>query len=1019
MDHKLNIEDLQESLQTSFICKKHDSSEKYRSKFLINSGQFSAGNIQKVICDILDELRGCESFDISVAFITDGGVNLLTQTLLELKEKGIKGRILTTDYNLFSEPSALKELAKFENIDVRMYRCKEGSGFHVKSFIFNHSSQCNVIIGSSNLTQNALTTNQEWNVKFVSTFEGEMVFLIKKEFEKLWNDPLSFPLEEVIEEYEQERKTLKDLQRKAKAYISSLPQKVELKPNKMQESFIKKLDEIYHSGQNRALLISATGTGKTYAAAFSVKHLMEQKKPEHHKRPIKKVLFVVHREQIAIQAKNSFARVIGSEHGQTYGLLSGNHKDKECTFLFSTIQTLSLDRILKDFAPDAFDFIIIDEAHRSGANSYDKIMAHFQPEFWLGMTATPERTDDKDVFKIFNHQIAYEIRLKDALDYNLLCPFHYHGISDLKINNEEQKDFSNFAYLTSDERVKHVLQKAEEFKFSGERVKGLIFCSSVDEAKVLSEKLNQHNLRTTYLTGASKPEARLAAVDRLAGADGPQALDYILTVDIFNEGVDIPEINQVIFLRPTQSPIIFTQQLGRGLRKAAGKEYVVILDFIANYEKNYLIPVALSGDNSYDKDSMRKLVMLGTKVIPGASTVEFEKVVRDRVLESIDNARTNTVELLRTSYQAIKNKLGRIPNLVDFYPHNGIDAVKFFEKKWAHYGSSYYGFLAKYEKDYTGKLSPLQAKMLSYLSGRFGNGKRVAEALLIESIINNKNTNADFFKEQLLKRFGIDASDDLLKNIVLNLSNQFNLTGDQKARNKDVVFVEPIGTEDFRIADAFNRALNDETSSDFIVQLNDLIAFIYQRYDLRYSKRYRCMDLTLNEKYSYEDIPRLLNWSKYISAQIIGGYRYDDETNTLPVLVNYNKEDDAIAYEDHFENEEYLIALSKTNRKVDSKDAEIIFRKQPEYKNTKILLFVRKNKNDSETKTFYFLGEMNAIGGPEPVAVPKRDGTGEKVSAFKVRYRLESNVPGRTHQKLSNEPRYRSPFIGDLTRGTF
>ena len=619
-------------------------------------------------------------------------------------------------------------------------------------------------------------------------------------------------------------------------------------------------------------------------------------------------------------------------------------------------------------------------------------MAHFQPEFWLGMTATPERTDDKDVFKIFNHQIAYEIRLKDALDYNLLCPFHYHGISDLKINNEEQKDFSNFAYLTSDERVKHVLQKAEEFKLSGERVKGLIFCSSVDEAKVLSEKLNQHNLRTTYLTGDSKPEARLAAVDRLAGADGPQALDYILTVDIFNEGVDIPEINQVIFLRPTQSPIIFTQQLGRGLRKAAGKEYVVILDFIANYEKNYLIPVALSGDNSYDKDSMRKLVMLGTKVIPGASTVEFEKVVRDRVLESIDNARTNTVELLRTSYQAIKNKLGRIPNLVDFYPHNGIDAVKFFEKKWAHYGSSYYGFLAKYEKDYTGKLSPLQAKMLSYLSGRFGNGKRVAEALLIESIINNKNTNADFFKEQLLKRFGIDASDDLLKNIVLNLSNQFNLTGDQKERNKDVVFVEPIGTEDFRIADAFNRALNDETSSDFIVQLNDLIAFIYQRYDLRYSKRYRCMDLTLNEKYSYEDIPRLLNWSKYISAQIIGGYRYDDETNTLPVLVNYNKEDDAIAYEDHFENEEYLIALSKTNRKVDSKDAEIIFRKQPEYKNTKILLFVRKNKNDSETKTFYFLGEMNAAGDPEPVAVPKRDGTGGKLSAFKVRYRLESNV---------------------------
>ena len=377
-------------------------------------------------------------------------------------------------------------------------------------------------------------------------------------------------MEEVIEEYEQERKTLKELQRKAKAFISSLPQKVELKPNKMQESFIKRLEEIYRSGQNRALLISATGTGKTYAAAFAVKHLMEQKRPEHHKRPIKKVLFVVHREQIAIQAKNSFARVIGSEDGQTYGLLSGNHKDTDCTFLFSTIQTLSLDRVLKDFSPDSFDFIIIDEAHRSGANSYDKIMAHFRPEFWLGMTATPEQTDDKDAFEKFNHQIAYEIRLKDALDYNLLCPFHYHGISDLKINDEEQKDVSNFTFLTSRRTVfRHVLQKAEEFKFSGERVKGLIFCSSIEEAKVLSEKLNQQNLRTTYLTGNSKPEERLAAVDRLAGANGPHALDYILTVDIFNEGVDIPEINQVIFLRPTPSPIIFTQQLGRGLRKAS------------------------------------------------------------------------------------------------------------------------------------------------------------------------------------------------------------------------------------------------------------------------------------------------------------------------------------------------------------------------------------------------------------------------------------------------------------------
>lgn len=249
---------------------------------------------------------------------------------------------------------------------------------------------------------------------------------------------------------------------------------------------------------------------------------------------------------------------------------------------------------------------------------------------------------------------------------------------------------------------------------------------------------------------------------------------------------------------------------------------------------------------------------------------------------------------MRISYQAIKNRLGRIPNLVDFYPHNGIDAVKFFEKQWAGYGSSYYAFLAKYEKNYTGKLPPLQSKMLSYLSERFGNGKRVAEALLIELLLKDRQTNVASFKAQLFQRYDTKATDDLIKNIILNLSSQFNLTEGQKERNKDVVFVEPIGVEDFRIANAFNQALNDESSSDFIAQLNDLIAFIYQRYDLRYSKRYRHMDLTLNEKYSYEDIPRPLNWSKYISAQNIGGYKYDKRTNTLPVLVNYNKEDDAL-----------------------------------------------------------------------------------------------------------------------------
>ena len=551
------------------------------------------------------------------------------------------------------------------------------------------------------------------------------------------------------------------------------------------------------------------------------------------------------------------------------------------------------------------------------------------------MTATPERTDDKDVFKKFNHQIAYEIRLKDALDYNLLCPFHYHGISDLKINDVEQKDVSNFAYLTSDERVKHVLQKAEEFKFSGERVKGLIFCSSVDEAKVLSQKLNQQNLRTTYLTGDSKPEARLAAVDRLAGADGPQALDYILTVDIFNEGVDIPEINQVVLLRPTQSPIVFVQQLGRGLRKSQDKEYVVILDFIGNYKNNFMIPIALSGDCSYNKDNIRRYVLEGERIIPGSSTIHFDGISKKQIFASIDTANFADIKLIKDSYKNLKNKLGRIPTLMDFETYGEIDVQRIFDNKSL---GSYYAFLKKYEKDYKVRLNGLEESFIKFICTKLANGKRKIELEILNDLIDDK----DYI-------FPNDISQTNVFNI---FTNEFP-TGSGKNTFKDCIFIE-----DTKISKTFKTCLeNDEFKS----MVKEIIEYALDQYNKHYKNTYKDTNFVLYQKYTYEDACRLLNWQHNEVPLNIGGYKYDQTTKTFPVFINYDKANDiqdTIKYEDHFINESQLIAISKSGRTTSSDDVQnFLYAKE---RGIEVHLFVRKNKDDKTSKEFYYLGNMQA-----------------------------------------------------------
>ncbi|MDU6794818.1 MAG: DEAD/DEAH box helicase, partial [Staphylococcus sp.] len=452
-------------------------------------------------------------------------------------------------------------------------------------------------------------------------------------------------------------------------------------------------------------------------------------------------------------AMASFERVY-NDPSITFGLVSGNVKKYDATHVFSTMQMMGRNDVMKQYDPKEFDCIIIDEVHRAGSDSYQRIIEYFEPQFLLGMTASPERTDGYDLYELFDHNIIYEIRLQQALEEDLLCPFHYFGISYLWVDTQE--DISDmevsFSNLSTKERVDKIVEKIRYFGHSGSRVKGLVFCSNRVEAKELSNAFNERGVyRTVCLTGEDSQVTREIAIARLTGTGDYQGrpdlqLDYIFTVDIFNEGVDIPEINQVIMLRQTESPIIFIQQLGRGLRKFEDKEYVVILDFIGNYTNNFMIPLALSGDRSYNKDTLRRYVQAGNRIIPGTSTVHFDKIAKQRIYESIDTAKFSDMKLIKEAYFNLRFKLGRIPKISDFADHGSIDVSRIFSKF-----KSYHHFLIKIkDKDYDISFTPVQERMLHFISQKLTTGMRVRELLLLQALLDGRDDVINYVTEELL-----------------------------------------------------------------------------------------------------------------------------------------------------------------------------------------------------------------------------------------------------------------------------
>ena len=811
---KETIEELKQGFETAYINGTFASNLEYKPGFVSNNPKEG----KKVISSIEEELLKCEKFQISVAFITMGGIAPLLQTLKELENKGIQGEILTTNYLDFSEPKALTKLNEFNNITLKMYDVEASKkGFHTKGYIFQKEEVYRIILGSSNMTSAALTSNIEWNTKIISSYQGELANEIIREFNELWNCQYALEYDQFFDKYKARYEMVKRLKKESQKVISPVFEKYTLKPNSMQKKFISNLQDIIDKGEKRALLISATGTGKTYASAFAMREL-----------GFKRVLFIVHRAQLAKQAKESFERVFN--RSVSMGIVGNGKHEYDKDFVFAMVETLNKDEHLFKYEKNAFDCIILDEAHHSPANTYQKIMDYFEPKLFLGMTATPDKRDDhiegRNVYELFHHQIAHEIRLQKAMEDDLLCPFHYFGISDIAVLDDKtskkttltEKDFNQ---LTSEERVKHIISQAQYYGYSGDRVKGLVFCSRNKECEILSKMFNENGYRTLALSNETPQKLRETAFERLAmkeedSTDDLQPLDYIFSVDILNEGIDIVEVNQVIMLRPTQSPIVFIQQLGRGLRKAEGKEYVVILDFIGNYDNNFMIPVALSGDRSYNADVIRKYVISGNCTIPGASTIHFDEISREKIFYAIDHIKSGTFKkLIKEGYMNLKNRLGRRPMLIDFYENDEVDPLVIIREY-----KTYYSFVEQMEK--TNNLFHLteQEKLtLEYLSKTILSGVRPNELEILRLLLEKDTVTYEEVIDSCMKLYKHHITKKQVEAACYVLKGRFVNNNVEYEKYKNIKILEMNNYENLNTIVSYVQRLDH---NDFIYKLRIL-----------------------------------------------------------------------------------------------------------------------------------------------------------------------------------------------------
>ena len=619
---------------------------------------------------LIQSLKKADSVDIIVSFLMESGVKMLLEELDNALKRGAKIRILTGNYLGITQPSALYLLKKKlgSRVDMRFYNEKERS-FHPKSYIFHYERYSDIYIGSSNISRSALTSGIEWNYRFSSVSDPKNYEKFYQVFEDLFEHHSIIIDNEELKRYSQNwhrPAVAKDLERYEYSHQNeeneSEDTKVRLlyEPRGAQIEALCALEDTRAEGAKRALVQAATGVGKTYLAAFDSKSY-------------ERVLFVAHREEILKQAAASFRNVRNSED---YGFFTGEEKSTDKSVIFASVATLGRSEYLSEkyFAPDYFQYLVIDEFHHAVNEQYQRIVKYFKPQFLLGLTATPERMDGRNIYEICDYNVPYEISLKDAINKGMLVPFHYYGIYDdtdysglhLIRGRYDEKEL-NETYIGNVHR--HDLIYKYYCKYGSKKALG--FCCSRAHAEEMAKEFCERGIPSVAVysnANGTYSEERGKAIKKLKSGE----IRVIFSVDMFNEGVDITSVDMVMFLRPTESPIVFLQQLGRGLRRSKGKEYLNVLDFIGNYEKagrvRFLLTGRTLGKNEYYNPADRS-------VFPDDCLIDFDMKLID-LFSEMDKKHLKIKDQIRNEYYRVKELLGRIPSRMDLFTYMDDDIYR-------------------------------------------------------------------------------------------------------------------------------------------------------------------------------------------------------------------------------------------------------------------------------------------------------------------------------------------------------